>query len=514
VKPFRKILIAAGIVLGVAVLVPVIRHYQLRFAVDSYVAQLKAKGEPMDMAQVIPPPVPPEQNGVPFINGALGNLGWKGLIGTNPPQAMRAILPGKAIVGWQQPNLIGQPVYEGFTGTNTWTDLGRELVAAKNDLDSFQNLATHPVLDFNLDYQNLRLPHLGWLKRSAQWLSAAALYELHQGNPKSACADVRAMLAIGKGETDERILISQLVRIAIAAIGVSATWEILQNPDVTDDDLAQLQQAWQSLKFIAPVEPAMLFERFKMLQTFTENRASTEKFNKMWGYCYAPDAPVALDLDQIGGSIRRSLSLRKWDELRWRWFWSYQDELFGLKSVQVVIDADRMAETNTSFQIVQSFIDSNLTPLYAKRKSVNSMNGLRFAGSAAAFSNSLRKAKIIETARNIVVTAIALKRYELLHHQFPTTLEELTPELLKAVPIDCMDGQPLRYRRNADGTFLLYSVGENGVDDGGDPSLEKGVTGSNHYWQNDHALDWVWPQPATPAEIQKYYEEQAKKSQN
>ena len=47
-----------------------------------------------------------------------------------------------------------------------------------------------------------------------------------------------------------------------------------------------------------------------------------------------------------------------------------------------------------------------------------------------------------------------------------------------------MDGQPLRYRRNADGTFLLYSVGENGKDDGGDPSLEKGVTGSSFYWQN------------------------------
>ena len=33
-----------------------------------------------------------------------------------------------------------------------------------------------------------------------------------------------------------------------------------------------------------------------------------------------------------------------------------------------------------------------------------------------------------------------------------------------------MDGQPLRYRRNADGTFLLYSIGENGKDDGGNPS--------------------------------------------
>ena len=126
----------------------------------------------------------------------------------------------------------------------------------------------------------------------------------------------------------------------------------------------------------------------------------------------------------------------------------------------------------------------------------------------------LRRTAIIETAQNVVITAIALKRYELQHHQLPATLDELTPDLLKAVPIDCKDGQPLRYRRNADGTFLLYSVGENGKDDGGDPSLEKGVTGSSFYWQNYRALDWVWPQPATAAEIQKYYEEQGKKSGN
>jgi hypothetical protein len=88
------------------------------------------------------------------------------------------------------------------------------------------------------------------------------------------------------------------------------------------------------------------------------------------------------------------------------------------------------------------------------------------------------------------------------------------PEFLSSVPLDPVDGEPLRYRRNGDGTFLLYSVGENGVDDGGDPSLEKGITGSNFNWQIPHALDWVWPQPATAAEIQKYYEEQAKKATN
>ena len=141
----RKILIVVGIVLGVAIFIPVIRHYQLRFALESYLAELKAQGELMELAQVIPPPVSLEQNGVPFITNALAHLKSQSIVGNNPPPAMRAISPGKAMIGWQQPDIRSSD------GTNQWEDLGRELAAAKSDLESFQNLTNHPVLDFNLD---------------------------------------------------------------------------------------------------------------------------------------------------------------------------------------------------------------------------------------------------------------------------------------------------------------------------------------------------------------------------
>ena len=86
------------------------------------------------------------------------------------------------------------------------------------------------------------------------------------------------------------------------------------------------------------------------------------------------------------------------------------------------------------------------------------------------------------------------------------------PEFIPKIPLDPVDGQPLRYRRNADGTFLLYSIGENGQDDGGNPGFPKYVQSSNYDWQNSEALDWVWPQPATEQEIQAYYDRQ--KSRN
>jgi hypothetical protein len=405
------------------------------------------------------------------------------------------------MIGWQQSDISGPG-----RRRNTWEDLGRQLAAARSDLDSFQNLTNHPILDFNLDYQKLpylSLNYLASLKRSAQWLSASALYDLHQGNPKYACADIRAMLNLVKGEADERILISQLVRIAIVSMAVDPTWEILQDPDVSDDDLAQLQQDWQSQEFTAPIDQTMMFEQVELLQKFGQIRKSSEKFDQFWGEFYTSDSSpnrsrYAMPLE------KRSSFLRKWDELRWRWFWSYRDELRGLQMFQVAIGAWRMTETNNTFQWSQS------SALVGMKLDQNSSDDLRnyFSQVVEDFQAVFRKTVTVETSRNVIVTAIAIKRYELRHHQFPATLDELTSELLKTVPLDPMDGQPLRYRPNVDGTFLLYSVGENGKDDGGDPSLEKGVTGTSFYWQNYRALDWVWPQPATADEIQKYYAQQ------
>ncbi|MGO8763981.1 MAG: hypothetical protein ACLQSR_02465 [Limisphaerales bacterium] len=97
-----------------------------------------------------------------------------------------------------------------------------------------------------------------------------------------------------------------------------------------------------------------------------------------------------------------------------------------------------------------------------------------------------------------------MKRYQLQHGSYPTNLSALVPEFLPDVPRDPVDGQPLRYRANANGTFLLYSIGPNAKDDGGDP-IHTSRASPSLFWQNPDALDWVWPQPARPEEVENYY---------
>ena len=64
----------------------------------------------------------------------------------------------------------------------------------------------------------------------------------------------------------------------------------------------------------------------------------------------------------------------------------------------------------------------------------------------------------------------------------------MTPEFLLAVPIDPMSGKPLGYRLKQDRTFVLYSTGEDGKDDGGDATPT--VAGKFELWSGKDA---VWP---------------------
>jgi hypothetical protein len=75
--------------------------------------------------------------------------------------------------------------------------------------------------------------------------------------------------------------------------------------------------------------------------------------------------------------------------------------------------------------------------------------------------------------------ACALERHRLAAGGYPEELEALKATL----PCDVITGLPLRYRRREDGGYVLYSLGWNGVDDGGEPG---------HGKEPLREGDWVW----------------------
>jgi hypothetical protein len=103
------------------------------------------------------------------------------------------------------------------------------------------------------------------------------------------------------------------------------------------------------------------------------------------------------------------------------------------------------------------------------------------------------KSARMQTHLDAVRLACALERYRLAHGELPGQLDDLAPHFIQRIPNDVMDGKPLRYRLNPDGSYILYSVGWNQTDEGGamawsgrkEPAVE--ITKG----------DWVWQMPST-----------------
>ncbi len=90
--------------------------------------------------------------------------------------------------------------------------------------------------------------------------------------------------------------------------------------------------------------------------------------------------------------------------------------------------------------------------------------GARPAGSHAEVRHKMSVAVL-----RLLAAELALRCYRSEHGQAPARLEDLVPAYLKRVPLDPFSNRPMIYR--AQGTnWLLYSVGPDGVDDGGKPA--------------------------------------------
>lgn len=475
-------------------------HHRAAYTEERFERQLVMSGERLSIQQLLPTFVPPSSNGAWALTAAMG--AWRSytnLLAKNPPHAMRLIAPGVALVGWAEPDIRYSK------GTNSWAEIESDLAQWSAVLDSIREATQKPVLDFNLNYQigfSLLLPHLAPLKQSVTCLSSAVLCDLHDGNSEAAAKDIEVMLQLVRGIADEKLVISQLVRIAMAHIAIAATWELLQAPGLTDAQLAPIQRDWQDLSFMQPMEHGVEMERAMAQMMIERMRASPAEFRQALQLGGGRPSST-FSFGQAADDLWRDAVVST-ERARWQLALSYPDQLRALKGDQVILESLR------GLQIGQSFcetIRSQQAGLAQLGLRVTNSPGESFfdpdmhldslfSSSLVSLSRVSNRLFLVEAARRLTVTALALKRYHLQYQQYPPDLASLTPQFVAAVPCDPADGKPLRYRRNSDGSFLLYSIGEDGRDDGGDgSSAEKSSTPG---WQKGR--DWVWPRTATPQE--------------
>jgi hypothetical protein len=166
-----------------------------------------------------------------------------------------------------------------------------------------------------------------------------------------------------------------------------------------------------------------------------------------------------------------------------------EDELFYLRTMQQSITTLRLLKAHRPWAEAKQRMDASLAEV--DRIVGSPQGGFRYWLSSISIPNYQKCGLTVahnETERQMALAAITLKRFQLRHGRLPPDLAALVPEFFAELPWDCMSGKPLCYRLKPGGGFLLYSVGDDGQDNGGDPSPLSGKDVG--LWEG---RDAVWP---------------------
>ena len=169
----------------------------------------------------------------------------------------------------------------------------------------------------------------------------------------------------------------------------------------------------------------------------------------------APSALVQRGLDL--NSILRRLN-RQCDELVAAI--ALPDRADRMRALRVVYRRYYWPERPVSVQEMVSFAAGTRSYFSERVGHILLSNGLGF------LTGSVDDEEEARTRLLLTDVGYALAAYKAERGDFPDTLDALVPDLLPAVPLDPINGDPLKYSLK-EGGFLLYSVGTNGVDDGG-----------------------------------------------
>ncbi len=499
----------------VAVVALVIERWRGRWALDSWKRHMAAQGEIFDAKRLWPPP---SARGMEFSNRLAQAIRELPPRLANYAGQLSGIVqdqPGQGRRGSQEPY---PPMAQTGASTNTWGDLDALICQAQPALESLHELMKDPPSGMSYDVVKCLEedwpPNFVRVRIVAQNLHAAAMNDLHRSDLTAAVRDLGTFLSLLKLHEKDPTLVTFMIRMAIVGLSVDVCWDALQASGWTEPQLASLQRGCLDIGRLS-AELSRTREAERVSRIYQLNRFRSHSYQSWVAHyqeiyqsfgCKLPAADAAAPVQLWRQYVFHPL---------WSFAWADQEELEYLRDAQQEIAVLREAAQQRSWLRLKEQMTTHrqgyraptaawrfyvALPLVDRLAEPISGPGIpALAHPDPDFSRAYFTTMKNLTLHEMVITAIALKRYELRHGKPPTSLAALVPDFLAAPPNDFMDGQPLRYRLNSDGSFTLYSVGEDAQDDGGDPSTADSDKDRliKSPWV---ARDWVWPRAVPDAQ--------------
>jgi hypothetical protein len=286
------------------------------------------------------------------------------------------------------------------------------------------------------------------VRNLAQTLGARAQCHLLLGRPQDALDDLTLMHDFCRrilAEQHPATVFSAMVNQAVRGLYAAQIGEGLRLQAWREPQLIALQEQLKTIHLLGPVKEGFTLE--------------------------AVIAHRTLESVPSAGMVKRTVLARLYPS-----GWGYHH-----LAARLNLDFGRLACFDTARQVI--FADRVAAASKQARALDHAAYG--FAGSLAqlAFERACQNTAHNQTEIVEALTACALERFRLAHGAYPENLDALVPQFLDSTPNDVIGGRPLHYRRAAGGTFVLYSVGWNGRDDGG--VRGQPLPGTDG--------DWVWP---------------------
>jgi hypothetical protein len=371
-------------------------------------------------------------------------------------------------------------------GTNSWEEVAAALKTCEEAFKEIKKGLDQPVCRFSLNHDveplDMPTPHLSNMRSVARWLSVRCTEKLHSGDLDGALEDIEYLFKIGRLGNEEPMLIQHLVTIAIDSIAFSNVWNLLQESGINENQLRKLNELLENTHNFENYSRAFEFERIGALDTFSRLHQlnSNSDSIKFFMSGDANENPASLSL--------------KWGLFAHKIFYLYKDELHYLELSQEFLTIIRSGAEDPSYRQCSKKVRVWDDKLKTATKGLKKYEFILTSLVLPSYERTLTSNFRCETTRQIILAVVELKLYQLKLGNYPMNLNQLVPLYCERTPIDPMDGNSLRYKLNADGSFLLYSVGENFIDDGGDPNPIPNSKNTSAFWEK---LDVVYPEPAS-----------------